>query len=114
MNLQHEDYLISYDTPSETVYFQGTLRLNGLPAYQPILNFLNEVINQNPSTLKLDVKKLDFLNSSGILMLSRFLLKFRQSSTIHFIMIASNSTPWQAQSLKNLSRLLPHLQLIFE
>ncbi|MGB7708020.1 MAG: STAS domain-containing protein [Microcoleus sp.] len=117
MDLQEikgQDYIIQYDRESVTVSFQGELSLGGPADYAPIVQLLDEVANPEPSTITLNLKKLEFLNSSGISMLSKFVIAVRKKKTIQLLVVGSNDVPWQQKSLKNLEKLLPTLKLELE
>ncbi len=112
MKIEGENYQVFYNLANQTVSFQGTLRLNGLPEYVPINNLLHQIIEQKPENLTLDFKNLYFINSSGITMLSKFMIHVRSQKNISLIIIGNDTIPWQNKSLKNLQRLMPSLQLI--
>ncbi|MFB8794380.1 MAG: hypothetical protein U7126_09170 [Microcoleus sp.] len=112
--IKGQDYIIQYDRESVTVYFQGELSLGGPADYAPIVQLLDEVANPEPSTITLNLKKLEFLNSSGISMLSKFVIAVRKKKTIQLLVVGSNDVPWQQKSLKNLEKLLPTLKLELE
>ena len=112
--IQGQDYSIQYDLESVTVYFKGELSLGGPADYAPIVQLLDEVANPEPSTITLNLKKLEFLNSSGISMLSKFVIAVRKKKTIQLLVVGSNDVPWQQKSLKNLEKLLPTLKLELE
>jgi anti-anti-sigma factor len=111
MEIKTKDYSIWYDPTTTTVTCQGSLRLNGTEEYAPIVQLLNELTNQEPPTIILNLQKLEFLNSSGINVLSKFVMKVRQKGNIKMVVQGSNTIPWQGKSLKNLQRLMPSLQL---
>lgn len=111
MEIKTEDYSVCYDSSSETVSWQGSLRLSGMEEYEPIVQLLNELAERKPSKITLDLKKLEFLNSSGINVLSKYIIKVRQKGTIKMVVQGSRNIPWQGKSLKNLQRLMPSLQL---
>ncbi|MBW4669830.1 MAG: hypothetical protein KME60_21060 [Cyanomargarita calcarea GSE-NOS-MK-12-04C] len=113
MELLGNNYKVLYDKGSETVTFNGSLRLNGTEEYAPILQLLRDVIEGNPSRITLNFMHLNTLNSSGISMLSKFIIEMRKK-TIHLMILGSNNIPWQGQALKNLQRLMPalHLQIL--
>ncbi len=111
MEIKTKDYSILYDPTTTTVTCQGSLRLNGTEEYAPIVQLLNELTNQEPPTIILNLQKLEFLNSSGINVLSKFVMKVRQKGNIKMVVQGSNTIPWQGKSLKNLQRLMPSLQL---
>lgn len=108
------DYQVQYDTASATVYFQGEIALGGPKDYAPIVNLLNEVADLEPKTITLNVRELAFLNSSGISMLSKFVLGMRKKKGSQLVVLGSKKMPWQSKSLKNLERLLPGLKLVVQ
>ena len=111
MEIKTEDYKIVYDTETATVTCQGSLRLNGMVEYEPIVRLLVEVAELEPPIITLNLCELEFLNSSGINVLSKFVIKVRQKKNIQMVVCGSKSIPWQGKSLKNLQRLMPSLTL---
>jgi hypothetical protein len=114
MEILAEDYQIQYDAASGTVHCQGSLRLAGTEEYAPVAQLLNEAAGQQPETMKLDLRQLQFLNSSGINMLSKFIVRVRQQGKPQITVLGSKGIPWQGKSLKNLQRLMPSLVLELE
>jgi hypothetical protein len=111
MEINNESYSICYDSDTTTVSCQGSLRLSGMDEYEPIVTLLNQITEQKPPFLALDLRKLEFLNSSGINVLSKFVIRVRQQKTIAMKIVGSKTIPWQGKSLKNLQRLMPSLEL---
>jgi hypothetical protein len=107
-DVKGEDYIIQYDSETTTVNFNGELSLGGPAEYEPITNLLSEVAET------VNLRELGFLNSSGISMLSKFVLGFRKKKGTQLIVLGSNNMPWQGKSLKNLEKLLPGLKLEIE
>lgn len=114
MEIKTDDYVIGYDSATATVNCEGSLRLNGVEAYAPIVEMLEEAVNQEPPIITLNVKDLEFLNSSGINVLSKFVIKVRQKKSINLVVKGSKNILWQGKSLKNLQRLMPSLELELE
>lgn len=114
MEIRTEHYSIYYDKLTETAIFNGSLRLSGIEEYDPIVQLLNDLAEQQPSTITLNLRQLDFLNSSGINVLSKFVIKVREKGNIQMVVLGSNEVPWQGKSLKNLQRLMPSLNLVLE
>lgn len=110
MDISHDDYQVRYDPASSTVSCQGSFRLHG-EEYKPILDLLINAADAKPATLTLDVRGLQFLNSSGINTLSKFVLQVRKNGASQVVVLGSTQFPWQEKSLKNLQRLLPALKL---
>lgn len=109
--IKGDDYIVQFDPPSATVNFKGELSLGGPSDYEPISNLLNEVADTEPAIMTIDLRDLSFLNSSGISMLSKFVLALRKKKGTQLVILGSNDMPWQGKSLKNLERLLPGLKL---
>jgi hypothetical protein len=114
MEIKTEDYNIWYDAAAKAVICQGSLRLGGMEDYTPIEQLLEDVVAQQPQNLTLNLKGLKFLNSSGINLLSKFVIKARQRKNMQLVVRGSTNIPWQGKSLKNLQRLLPSLELEWE
>ena len=106
-----EEYQVKYDGETTTIFLNGSLRLNDLEETNPIVQLLNDVLSLQPDTITLNLRGLKYLNSSGINMLSKFVIQVRRIKTVNLIVLASSEIPWQSKSLKNLQRLMPTLQL---
>ena len=112
--IKDKDYTVQYDPDSNTISFEGLLSLGGAKEYAPITDLLNRVAADEPEQMTLDLRKLEFLNSSGISMLSKFVLGLRKKKGTQLIILGSNEMPWQGKSLKNLQKFLPSLKLEIE
>jgi hypothetical protein len=95
-----------------TVSFKGALRLSGTDDYAPILDLLKETLSTSAVPIVIDMRELDFLNSSGITMFSRFAIEARDRAGAGVQVLASEGVPWHARSLKNLQRLMPSLKVV--
>ena len=111
MEIKGKEYEVVYDRAVSTVTFTGELALMGMGEYPPIATLLDqsleEAVNQEPSQLTLDLRELKFLNSSGINVISKFVIKVRRMDNVAITVKGSNSIPWQSKSLVNLKRLMP-------
>ena len=114
MEIKTENYKIVYDEVSHNIAFYGSLRLNGTAEYAPITELLDNIARQEPEKIILDLKELNFLNSSGISILSKFAINIRRRQNIQMVVIGAKKNPWQGKSLKNLQRLMPSLKLEME
>jgi hypothetical protein len=114
MEIKHRDCQVTYDPATATVTCLGSFRLQGSTEYEPILQLLNHAADAKPATITLDVRNLQFLNSSGINMLSKFVVQVRNHHASQIVIKSSSQFPWQQKSLKNFQRLLPGLQLEIE
>ena len=111
--INQDDYQVRYDPGAAVVICAGNFRLHG-PEYDAILEILNEAAGAGHQTLTLDLRELQFLNSSGINTLSKFVMRMRQQKGSQLVIRGSEQYPWQKKSLGNLQRLLPalHLELV--
>jgi hypothetical protein len=110
-NIHGESFDIRLEEENSTVLFKGALRLCGTDDYAPILDMLKEMLASPAMPIVLDLRELDFLNSSGITMLSRFVMEARDRPGIDVQVLASETVPWHARSLRNLQRLMPTLSI---
>lgn len=114
MEISNQDYTVRNNEETETVFFEGSLRLGGPEEYKPIADLLKDVGDRlENEQITINLQKLEFLNSSGISMLSKFTIWVRQKKTLKLEIIGSNKIPWQLKSLKNLKRLMPSVDLKF-
>ena len=110
MKIEGDGYNVNFDPSEARVSIQGTLRLGGMEEYQPILSLLEQAVEQTSGALTINMCDLQLLNSSGITMLSKFVIGCRSKDVV-LTLKASENIPWQAKSLKNLQRLLPSIVL---
>ena len=112
--LREDDYCIHYDSSvtTTTVYFEGKLSLRDPSEYSSISNLLENVVNSKPEDLTLNLQKLEFLNSSGIRVLSKFVHQLNKSNIdIKLTVLGSEEVSWQTKSLPNLRKFMPTLVL---
>jgi hypothetical protein len=109
--IRGESFEIWAEDNKNTVFFKGALRLSGMEDYAPVLEMLQERLTTLHQPIVLDLRELDFLYSSGITMLSRFVIEARDRTGIDLYFFASSSIAWHARSLKNLQRLMPNLTI---
>jgi hypothetical protein len=114
MEITSEKYTVQYDPVAKIIVCRGALRLAGMEDYTPIVQLLDHVLEDHPSQLILNLQTLEFLNSSGINVLSKFVLKVRGKQDMHLIVQGSTAIPWQERSLRNLQRLMPNLELTWD
>ncbi len=105
-----ETYTVQYSPETGTIILTGTLRLNGMAEYAPIADALRAAL-EAAKALTLDMRGLEFLNSSGIAMLSKFVIEVRNSQDVTLTILGDGALAWQAKSLSNLKRLMPALTL---
>ncbi|MGB7377828.1 MAG: DUF6272 family protein [Rivularia sp. (in: cyanobacteria)] len=110
LEVKGENFNIVYDNNSKAVNFTGRVRLRGLQEYTVVFDLFDKVLERNKNSITLDLQNLELINSSGIDMLSKFIITARKKKTVQINIIGSNTNTWQARLLKNLQRLMPKLQ----
>ena len=104
-------YTASRNSDSNVISIRGSLRLNGAGEYAPIAALLDEGLTGTLITL--DLRDLQFLNSSGITVLMRFAIKVRESKS-KLLLRGSKKIPWHGKSLQNIQRILPETRIELE
>ena len=104
-----ENYSVVWTAETRTAGLKGILRLNGLEEYAPIARFLAAAVPQGSMTL--DLRELEFLNSSGIAMLSKFVIEIRNRKSVDLSVLGAKAISWQGKSLVNLCKLMPALRM---
>lgn len=110
MNIETQDFRAWFEPSTSTVYLSGVMRLAGPDAYAPVSELLNQA-SEVGSSITLDVRDLKLLNSSGIHMLSKFMLRQRKRDDLEIMVRGSSTIEWQNKTLITLQRLLPSLVL---
>ncbi len=105
MELRGEDYVITYEESRHSVEFFGTLRLRDSSDYKPLTEMLERALAESAGLLVLDFRNLQFLNSAGINIISRFVIFARKADTAQLRVLGNNEISWQQKSLGNLQKL---------
>ncbi|MEI6428611.1 MAG: hypothetical protein WCO45_09535 [Pseudanabaena sp. ELA607] len=111
IEIKGEDYIVTYNPETYSITCIGSLRLAGKEEYAPITELLEGILIDCPVSIVMDLSNLQFLNSSGINILSKFVIQVRQQASIQLTVRGAINIPWQGKSLKNLQRLMPSLNL---
>jgi hypothetical protein len=114
MEVRGENYLVVYDQATATIMCRGLLRLYGATGYSQITELLHYAADQKSARLTLDLRQLEFLNSSGINTISKFVIRVRNYNSTKLILKGSRQISWHGKSLENLQRLMPELEVVLE
>lgn len=114
MEIKNLKYSIEYDNQTETIYLNGKLRFIQTDSeFYEIADLFRRIIEEEPPQVIVNLERLEFLNSLGISMISKFVIKIRNKKSIHVIVKASNTISWQRKSLVNLQRIMPSLEIVW-
>jgi hypothetical protein len=112
MKIRSDKFMVDYDVEHQSLNLQGSMRLHNMQEeYKSLVSLLEEVVSREPSYITLHIEELNFLNSLGISLLSKFVIHVRNSKSIGLNIVGSSTIPWQGRSIKNLQRLMPNLKL---
>ena len=110
--IKGDEYTIEHNDSSHVVSFKGTIRLQTMEDYTPVVDLLQNAHNMaGTGKLTLDFRQLQFLNSSRINAVSKFVIAARKQEKINLVVLGSQDIYWQQKSLSNLSRLWPKVQV---
>ena len=117
MKIREEKYIFEYNTDTAVITCSGFLDLRGKEEYAAIVELLGTVaaLDSLSGRITLDMRGLEFLNSSGITTLGGFIIKLRKRGDVGLTILCSNNHSWQARSMKGLGKLMPKgLEIKFE
>jgi len=107
-------YRVTYNPQTATLTCTGILRLRDVQAYGSLNTLFDRAVAAEHEVVTLDVRELDFLNSSGINVLFQFVIKLRDRAVSQLVVRGTSRAFWQTRTLRNMRRLMPGLQLDLE
>jgi hypothetical protein len=114
MEIKTADYTVWLDAATNFMFLEGAFRLAGTESYAPIAQALDDWLAASAGPLVLDLKRLEYLNSSGINMLAKFTINTRNQGGRALTVRGNKDIAWQCKSLVNLKKLYPALELIID
>lgn len=111
-NLTAGDTTITFDESKSLIIFKGSMRLANMKEYAGVSKFLKESASTSNEELTLDLKDLEFLNSSGITTLSLFILNCKKSGFPKIKVLGSETISWQKKSISNFKKLWDEVEII--
>jgi hypothetical protein len=109
--IKSENFHVWYDSENQSVCFKGSLRLKGNNSYESISTLLKEVSASGIDLMILDLRELEFLNSSGINIFYKFVMSMKTKKNVKVKVLGSSETPWQKKSLENMKHFLNTIEI---
>lgn len=134
-----ENYRVMYDSATAKITCEGTFRLYGAAGYLSLSDFqdrlknpplpkkseafekdvslaaiLNQVLETPPPIITLDLRGVEYLNSAGINVISKFVINIREQHSSRLVIQGTRRIPWQQKILPNFQRLLSDVCLEIE
>jgi hypothetical protein len=103
--IETTEFMVSYDQAQHCVFFSGAIRLRTAADYDDLRSLLRGAIMGAEHELRLDLRELDFLNSSGIGALAHFVVEARKADRASIAILGSMARSWQSRSLATLERI---------
>ena len=110
MIIKTEDYTINAQQLNH-VLISGSMRLPSPLSYEKPFSIIKSSLEEATDILTIDLKALEYLNSSGLTSFARIIIKAR-SNNKPIKIILNKSIPWQTKTLLSLNKLWD--QLFFE
>jgi len=112
MNIKGESYQVTYE--DHVIRLSGKLSLM-LEDYGKIEEFFQKIIEAQPKELTLDIRKLEYLNSSGIKTICvSLILEADDIEGLCMKIICSNRYTWQLETIPTFKDLMDDIEILFE
>jgi hypothetical protein len=119
MQIKTEIFCVNYDNTTATVTFEGKIFLNGSQKYSPLLQLLKQAAAQEIQAQKklvVDLRHLRLLNSSGITMMTKFIMYVFEEECLELeiTFVGQKAITWHQKLLENFITLQPDLRIRLE
>jgi len=112
MNIKGENYQITYE--NNVIRLSGKLSLM-LEDYRKIEELFQEVIETQPKELTLDIRELEYLNSSGIKTICvSLILEADDIEGLCMKIVCSKKYTWQLETIPTFKDLMDEIEILFE
>ncbi len=112
MNIKGENYQITYE--DHVIRLSGKLSLM-LEDYGKIEEFFKNVLESQPKELTLDIRELEYLNSSGIKTICvSLILEADDIEGLCMKIICSKKYTWQQETIPTFKDLMDEIEILFD
>ena len=113
-SIKGDAFSIEFYGDASELRFKGTLRFQNHEDYLPMFDLMRVALEAAAGTgqpLVLDFHQLEFLNSSGINAISKFVIVARKAGLAELRVRGGKDIYWQQKSLSNLKKLWPRITI---
>lgn len=112
MEIKEERYRIGYE--QNVIEISGKLSIMS-EGYERIEAFFKEVVGSGPAELTLDIRNLEYLNSSGIKALCiGLILEIETRENLRLNIRCSKRHRWQQETVPTFKDLIGNLNIVFD
>jgi len=111
MNIEGEDYKVTYENGVITIAGKLSLMLED---YEKLETFFKKIVESEPSEITLDIRNLEYLNSSGIkTMCVGLLLEADDLEGLKMRILCSEHYTWQKETVPTFGELMDNMEIVF-
>lgn len=103
MSITGEKYNISYDALDQQVNFEGYVRTTSRADLKTIMDYLVDLHGKQNGSMRLNFRKLRYMNALGLKVIAEFLAYARRANTLAIKLVGSKIIPWEEKSLGSLA-----------
>ena len=107
MKYNGSTYTLTYDPLDQQVDFEGTFRPVGEDEISAVFKYMTQIHDQVKGTLRLNFRRLRYVNAEGIRALSLFIAYARGRDTLTIKIVASGVLAWSERIRAPSGRHLP-------
>jgi SAM-dependent methyltransferase len=112
MSITGERYKISFDAIDQQVNFEGVLRSTDQSDLAKIKNYLQEVHGRLNGSMRLNFRKMRYINASGVKVIIDFLKFARKSEKLSIKLVGSKVLTWEGKTLSVIRSLWDNIEFI--
>ncbi len=112
MVLNGDSYNIKFDSIDQEVVFSGILRIVDIDELERINHFLESIHEQVHGIMRLNFRRLKYINSCGLQTIMSFLKYSKDRSKLLIELIISNVITWAEKSLMSFTKIWENISLI--
>jgi ubiquinone/menaquinone biosynthesis C-methylase UbiE len=112
MSITGERFLISYDAIDQQINFEGVLRVVDESDLQSIGSYLSEMHERLDGSMRLNFRKMRYINASALRVIIDFLKYARKSGKLSIKIIGSKVLTWEGKTLPNIKSLWDKIEFL--